>query len=184
MSRRLIRDGQLIVEISDDGVGFPPDQVFGRGLTGMQERVRALSGTFELLREAGRTRVRCRLPVGDATLGAAPRNRRNRKSGQASRRSGNNGCQLPRLPEKVAQNRNPGSGDQFRLRAERRAARSVRVRPRSSFARSLPSAVKVKKRRTGLPSKVQAVEHDAVGIGAISSRPKAVGTRASSCGRQ
>jgi two-component system sensor histidine kinase UhpB len=65
-----LRDGQLIVEISDDGVGFPSDRVFGRGLTGMQERVRALSGTLELLREDGRTRVRCRLPIGDAALGA------------------------------------------------------------------------------------------------------------------
>ena len=58
----LIRDGQLIVEISDDGVGFPPDRMFGRGLTGMQERVRALDGTLELLREGSRTCVRCRLP--------------------------------------------------------------------------------------------------------------------------
>jgi signal transduction histidine kinase len=66
-----LRDGELIVEISDDGVGFPSGRKFGRGLTGMQERARALSGTLELLREDGRTRVRCRLPVGDATLGAA-----------------------------------------------------------------------------------------------------------------
>jgi len=59
----LIRDGRLIVEISDDGVGFPPDRMFGRGLNGMQERVRALDGTLELLREGGRTCVRCRLPA-------------------------------------------------------------------------------------------------------------------------
>jgi two-component system sensor histidine kinase UhpB len=32
----------------------------------MQERARALSGTLELLREGGRTYVRCRLPAGDA----------------------------------------------------------------------------------------------------------------------
>jgi two-component system sensor histidine kinase UhpB len=55
---------QVAVEISDDGVGFSPDQPFGRGLTGMHERVRALSGTFEFQREDGRTYVRCRLPVG------------------------------------------------------------------------------------------------------------------------
>ena len=55
-----------IVEISDDGVGFAEQQVFGRGLTGMLERTRALSGSLELLREEGRTRVRCRLPLGDA----------------------------------------------------------------------------------------------------------------------
>jgi two-component system sensor histidine kinase UhpB len=59
-----IDGAELVVEISDDGIGFPPDRRFGRGLTGMQERVRALSGTLELLREAGRTSVRCRLPAG------------------------------------------------------------------------------------------------------------------------
>ena len=58
---------EVIVEISDDGIGFPADRRFGRGLTGMLERVRALSGTLELLREAGRTCVRCRLPAGDST---------------------------------------------------------------------------------------------------------------------
>lgn len=53
----------LAIEISDDGGGFPADNVFGRGLTGMHERVRALSGSLELLRVDGRTVVRCRLPV-------------------------------------------------------------------------------------------------------------------------
>ena len=55
---------QFAVEISDDGVGFAPAQTYGRGLTGMKERVRALSGTFEFQRERGRTYVRCRLPAG------------------------------------------------------------------------------------------------------------------------
>jgi two-component system sensor histidine kinase UhpB len=32
----------------------------------MLERVRALSGTLQLLREEGRTCVRCRLPAGDS----------------------------------------------------------------------------------------------------------------------
>lgn len=54
---------QVAIEISDDGVGFPSERPFGRGLTGMHERVRALNGTFELLRENGRTMVRCRLPL-------------------------------------------------------------------------------------------------------------------------
>lgn len=54
---------EVRVEISDDGIGLPADRRFGRGLTGMLERVRALSGTFELLREDGRTSVRCRLPL-------------------------------------------------------------------------------------------------------------------------
>jgi two-component system sensor histidine kinase UhpB len=61
-----INDREVTVEISDDGIGFPPDRMFGRGLTGMLERVRALSGTLELLREEDRTCVRCRLPAGDA----------------------------------------------------------------------------------------------------------------------
>src|SRR2546429_1237862 len=61
-----INDRDVIVEISDDGIGFPADRMFGRGLTGMLERVRALSGTLELLREEGRTCVRCRLPAGDS----------------------------------------------------------------------------------------------------------------------
>jgi two-component system sensor histidine kinase UhpB len=61
---------EVIVEISDDGIGFPADRRFGRGLTGMLERARALSGTLELLREEGHTRVRCRLPVGDSAAQA------------------------------------------------------------------------------------------------------------------
>jgi two-component system, NarL family, sensor histidine kinase UhpB len=72
----LIRDGQLIVEISDDGIGFSPDRVFGRGLTGMHERVRALDGTLELLREGSRTCVRCRLPAESAA--SQPRERPDR----------------------------------------------------------------------------------------------------------
>jgi two-component system sensor histidine kinase UhpB len=59
---------QLVIEISDDGVGFPEGNVFGRGLTGMHERVRALNGTFELLREGQRTYVRCRLPLTEASM--------------------------------------------------------------------------------------------------------------------
>jgi two-component system sensor histidine kinase UhpB len=60
-------DGRdVTVEISDDGIGFPADRMFGRGLTGMLERARALSGSLELLREKGRTCVRCRLPVNQA----------------------------------------------------------------------------------------------------------------------
>ncbi len=55
--------GQVAIEISDDGVGLPQRTSFGRGLTGMHDRVRALNGTFELSRERGRTVVRCRLPL-------------------------------------------------------------------------------------------------------------------------
>lgn len=58
-----ISGGAIAIEISDDGGGFPANNVFGRGLTGMHERVRALSGSLSLLRADERTYVRCRLPV-------------------------------------------------------------------------------------------------------------------------
>jgi signal transduction histidine kinase len=61
-----ISEHNLTVEISDDGIGFAGDAPFGRGLTGMHERVRALSGTLQLLRAGRRTVVRCRLPAGQA----------------------------------------------------------------------------------------------------------------------
>jgi two-component system sensor histidine kinase UhpB len=72
-----IHDREVIVEVSDDGIGFPADRMFGRGLTGMLERVRALSGTLELLREEGRTCVRCRLPAGDSAEHARVEKRAN-----------------------------------------------------------------------------------------------------------
>jgi two-component system, NarL family, sensor histidine kinase UhpB len=52
----------VTIEVSDDGIDFT-DVKFGRGLTGMHERVLALSGTFEVLRESGMSVVRCRLPL-------------------------------------------------------------------------------------------------------------------------
>ncbi len=61
-----VGDCGITVEISDDGVGFPVNSMFGRGLTGMHERVRALDGTLELLRLNGRTLVRCVLPADEA----------------------------------------------------------------------------------------------------------------------
>ena len=54
---------EIVVEVSDDGVGFEPDTAFGRGLAGMQERVRALGGSFELFRKDARTIIRCHLPI-------------------------------------------------------------------------------------------------------------------------
>ena len=69
--RAAIEDRELVVEISDNGIGFPADPRLGRGLTGMLERVRALSGTLQLLREDGRTCVRCRLPAGDSIAATA-----------------------------------------------------------------------------------------------------------------
>jgi two-component system sensor histidine kinase UhpB len=63
-----VSDDQVLVEISDDGVGIAADAAFGRGLTGMRERVRALGGTFELSRSDGRTYVRCSLPSAAAEM--------------------------------------------------------------------------------------------------------------------
>ncbi len=59
----VIDGAEVMIEIADDGAGFPPDRAFGRGLRGMNERVRALNGDFALLRDGGRTVVRCRLPL-------------------------------------------------------------------------------------------------------------------------
>ena len=60
---------EVAIEISDDGIGFASESAFGRGLTGMSERVRALNGTFELLRDRGTTLVRCRLPLEHGAAG-------------------------------------------------------------------------------------------------------------------
>lgn len=60
---------RVIIEISDDGGGFAEGNIFGRGLTGMHERVRALSGSLSLLRVDERTYVRCSLPVEPAREG-------------------------------------------------------------------------------------------------------------------
>jgi two-component system, NarL family, sensor histidine kinase UhpB len=56
-------DREIVVEVSDDGIGLAPDTEFGRGLAGMRERIRALGGSFELFRENARTIIRCHLPI-------------------------------------------------------------------------------------------------------------------------
>lgn len=58
-----VNNGQIQIEITDDGIGLPRDLTFGRGLTGMHDRVRALAGKLQVLREHGRTVTRCRLPL-------------------------------------------------------------------------------------------------------------------------
>ena len=63
-----IRESEIVVEVIDDGVGLAPDIAFGRGLTGMRERIRALSGSFELFRKEDHTVVRCRLPFPATTV--------------------------------------------------------------------------------------------------------------------
>jgi two-component system, NarL family, sensor histidine kinase UhpB len=63
-----MRDQAVTIEVSDDGVGFPDNVSLGRGLTGMSDRSRALDGKLDLLREGGRTMVRCWLPVSPQSL--------------------------------------------------------------------------------------------------------------------
>jgi two-component system, NarL family, sensor histidine kinase UhpB len=51
-------DGEVLVEIEDDGRGFGPETPYGMGLTGMRERVLALGGKLEVEgREGTGTRV-------------------------------------------------------------------------------------------------------------------------------
>jgi two-component system sensor histidine kinase UhpB len=58
-----IRDEAVTIEVSDNGIGFPDNVSLGRGLTGMSDRSHALDGKLDLLREGGRTMVRCWLPL-------------------------------------------------------------------------------------------------------------------------
>ena len=41
-------DGEVLVEVEDDGRGFGPETPYGMGLTGMRERVLALGGKLEV----------------------------------------------------------------------------------------------------------------------------------------
>jgi two-component system, NarL family, sensor histidine kinase UhpB len=54
---------EIVVQVCDDGIGLASDTEFGRGLAGMQERIRALGGSFELFRKEARTIIRCHLPI-------------------------------------------------------------------------------------------------------------------------
>ncbi|MGY1601759.1 sensor histidine kinase [Geodermatophilus sp. SYSU D00815] len=57
-------DGDLVVEVTDDGRGVPDDAVPGVGTTSMRERAAELGGTLEVVTAAGEgTTVRARLPL-------------------------------------------------------------------------------------------------------------------------
>jgi signal transduction histidine kinase len=57
-------DGQIVIEISDDGRGFDPDvATSGFGLTGMRERAFLAGGTLEVSSSDSGTRLRARLPA-------------------------------------------------------------------------------------------------------------------------
>jgi signal transduction histidine kinase len=58
-------NGEVLVEIEDDGRGFGPKTSYGMGLTGMGERVVALGGELEVEgREGVGTRVSLRVRLG------------------------------------------------------------------------------------------------------------------------
>lgn len=59
----MMSDNAVTIEVCDDGVGFADNVPLGRGLTGMSDRSRALDGELDLLREDGKTIVRCWLPL-------------------------------------------------------------------------------------------------------------------------
>jgi signal transduction histidine kinase len=65
-------DGEILVEVEDDGRGFGSETTFGMGLTGMRERVHTLGGELEVEgREGAGTRVFLRVSLAALTGGEA-----------------------------------------------------------------------------------------------------------------
>ncbi len=59
-----LTNGEVLVQIEDDGVGFDPDaQTAGFGLAGMRERVYLANGSLEIRSSEGGTTVRAELPA-------------------------------------------------------------------------------------------------------------------------
>jgi signal transduction histidine kinase len=58
-------EGQLVVEIEDDGHGFDPDEITGGfGLVGMRERVALVHGRLRVAsRPGGGTRLTATIPI-------------------------------------------------------------------------------------------------------------------------
>lgn len=56
--------GDMVVSVTDDGVGFDPDHAAGTGLTGLRNRVEQAGGDFALQSQPGQgTRLAARLPL-------------------------------------------------------------------------------------------------------------------------
>jgi len=67
-------NGEVLVEIEDDGRGFGPEASYGMGLTGMRERVHVLGGRLEVEgREGVGTHVFLRVGLGVLTGGEGER---------------------------------------------------------------------------------------------------------------
>ena len=67
-------NGEILVEIEDDGRGFGPEASYGMGLTGMRERVHVLGGRLEVEgREGVGTHVFLRVGLGVLTGGEGER---------------------------------------------------------------------------------------------------------------
>jgi two-component system sensor histidine kinase UhpB len=58
-----VSDEFILVEVADNGGSAPLQPNYGRGLTGMRERLKALEGTFDYIRADGWTTIRCSLPL-------------------------------------------------------------------------------------------------------------------------
>jgi signal transduction histidine kinase len=66
------QDGEVVVEVRDDGVGFRPDATTrGYGLTGMRERVQLAGGRLQIDTGEQGTRVRAAVPARHAAGHAA-----------------------------------------------------------------------------------------------------------------
>ena len=63
-------EGDLLVEVSDNGRGFGPETPPGVGLSSMRERAALIGGELEMESEPGRgTDVRLRVPLPQGVLG-------------------------------------------------------------------------------------------------------------------
>jgi signal transduction histidine kinase len=58
------KNGSLVVEVSDDGVGFQAERTRGMGILGMEERVRQIGGVFSIRSTPGKgATVHAELPL-------------------------------------------------------------------------------------------------------------------------
>ncbi|MGE4317750.1 MAG: histidine kinase N-terminal 7TM domain-containing protein [Deferribacterales bacterium] len=59
-----ISDGDIIIEVRDNGTGFPADVKKGRGLKNMSRRMDMVEGTLNIKSDSG-TEITCRIPIKD-----------------------------------------------------------------------------------------------------------------------